>query len=674
MSLEEDIKYSVAILGLGEIGQSAFIDLTEIPCIETFFLVSRAPKKLEGVYESYIKEKDINRVAITYKDLPSCVGDIDLAIVCVDASDYKNKIKNNKIQSRLEILYDNIGPIKTVAQSLRGFEGHTIIVTNPVDIMSYLFAYYSDIDPSLITGLNHTDTMRLTRIIRDKLLPGKVKDADLAKVEAYALGPHTKGYVVPIFKSFGGRPASDLRWYNEENFSRVRKRLDEYGFKQIVYGNIVENTVQPIRDVVKAIINQEDNVTASVFIEPKYLDFIRPELLGLFVGYPVKFKGFSAIPRLDDFTIDSQFDQIDFVKGYNYLESIINKLEKEKIIEGRVERIFAIDTAFEVKEKKKPLIIVPNYPAYDLELRVLGASGYRVLEWSPNNPNNPELLFESPDRHTISSMLFKELNGEKLLFVGTRNAIYVLDYDSKEFKKRFEPIRDSRIRSIDAILEDGLLVLGASREGLFLWKDHEKPVQQFAPNERLKDVKVAKIDSDYNIFTAGENIYQLNLDGLELLMTYSDDLARDSFTNLLISDRNLFASHHDIIRLNINRPNRILTRYRGSVYQIKSFEKARIDGLSCLIAGSDGPSVMRWLEDFPERKELTYRKESPNGTSKVRVMKSGVNYFILGAESTFDRVTNPARINIWESNMPKEPRTLLTGADYSIKAMEVIKI
>lgn len=105
-------------------------------------------------------------------------------------------------ETRLELLKDNIGIAKEISEKLKGYEGILIIVSNPVDVLTYCYTKFSGLPSSRVIGTGTMlDTARLRSIVGRKL------NLDPRSVHAQVIGEHGDSEVV-LWSSatIGGEP------------------------------------------------------------------------------------------------------------------------------------------------------------------------------------------------------------------------------------------------------------------------------------------------------------------------------------------------------------------------------------------------------------------------------------------------------------------------------------
>jgi L-lactate dehydrogenase len=125
-------------------------------------------------------------------------------------------------ESRLELLRDNAQTARDIGARLRGYRGLVVVVTNPVDVLTYVVAESSGLPPERVIGTGTMlDTARLRQILGEELR------LDPRSVHAQVVGEHGDSEVV-LWSSaqVGGTPLRAwLGWLRErerEIAERVR--------------------------------------------------------------------------------------------------------------------------------------------------------------------------------------------------------------------------------------------------------------------------------------------------------------------------------------------------------------------------------------------------------------------------------------------------------------------
>ena len=94
-------------------------------------------------------------------------------------------------QSRLELLKDNAVIVRSIAERLGQKPGILVVVTNPVDVMTYVAARASGLPPARVIG---TGTMLDTAPLRQVL--GQKLDLEPRSIHAQVVGEHGDSEVV----------------------------------------------------------------------------------------------------------------------------------------------------------------------------------------------------------------------------------------------------------------------------------------------------------------------------------------------------------------------------------------------------------------------------------------------------------------------------------------------
>jgi L-lactate dehydrogenase len=102
-------------------------------------------------------------------------------------------------ESRLELLNQNMKIVRSVSEKLEGFEGILIVVTNPVDVITYYFQKLTGIPKHRVIGTGTMlDTARLMDIVGDKI------KVDSKSIKAEVIGEHGDSEVVLWSKALVG--------------------------------------------------------------------------------------------------------------------------------------------------------------------------------------------------------------------------------------------------------------------------------------------------------------------------------------------------------------------------------------------------------------------------------------------------------------------------------------
>lgn len=211
----------VVIVGAGNVGVStAFALINQGICDEICMIDLNEEKTYGEVLDmSHCMEYMNRNVKVrvgTYEDCENA------SIVIITASAPMPKDKNDRLsmlESSMKIMRSIVGNIMK-----HHFDGHMIIVSNPVDVMTYYAYKLSGLPSNQVMGSGTTlDTARLRFNIAKHL------DVDPRSVNAFVIGEHGDSEMVPWSTvTVGGKDIYSLVRDNEDKFP------SKYPFEQIL--------------------------------------------------------------------------------------------------------------------------------------------------------------------------------------------------------------------------------------------------------------------------------------------------------------------------------------------------------------------------------------------------------------------------------------------------------
>ena len=124
-------------------------------------------------------------------------------------------------ESRLELLRDNAKTARDIGARLRGYRGLVIVVTNPVDVLTFVIAQSSGLPHERVVG---TGTMLDTARLRQTL--GEELQLDPRSVHAQVVGEHGDSEVV-LWSSaqVGGTPLRAWPGWRREKERAIAERV-----------------------------------------------------------------------------------------------------------------------------------------------------------------------------------------------------------------------------------------------------------------------------------------------------------------------------------------------------------------------------------------------------------------------------------------------------------------
>ena len=172
----------IMIVGTGNVGASiAFAILNQRTVINEIILTDIIAKDAEGeamdlrdalaVAPSYVKIKNG-----TYKDAKDC----DVVVIAAGAAQKPG-------ETRMELLRKNVNILKGMVDQIMasGFNGIFLVVTNPMDVLTYFTVRFSGLPEERVIGSGTVlDSARLRQRIADHL------NINAKSVHAYQVGEH----------------------------------------------------------------------------------------------------------------------------------------------------------------------------------------------------------------------------------------------------------------------------------------------------------------------------------------------------------------------------------------------------------------------------------------------------------------------------------------------------
>ncbi len=175
---------SVGIIGVGWVGASVAISVLQSGAAQELVLFDVRPGLAEG------EAMDLAQGASFYPSATVRAGSID-EMLGTDAIVITAGKGGAPGQSRLDLLKENLGILRGMAQQLRTYQGVVVIVSNPVDVLVYDFTQASGLPPERVIGTGTMlDTTRLRQMLGQRLA------LDPRSIHAQVVGEHGDSEVV----------------------------------------------------------------------------------------------------------------------------------------------------------------------------------------------------------------------------------------------------------------------------------------------------------------------------------------------------------------------------------------------------------------------------------------------------------------------------------------------
>lgn len=310
----------VTIIGAsGTVGAAAaFTIAEEIPLTELLLYsressLSRIKGESLDMYDA-LAAKNI-RVALKVTSDMKDISGSDIVVIT-------SGISRTGDMSRKDLAIPNAKIVAKYSKEVAKYAPNSIllIVTNPVDVMTYVAFKASGFDKNKVFGLgNHLDSLRL------KAMLARHFDINVSEVHSRVVGEHGEN-MVPLLSStaIGGILLKYFRNYNTLDVNKMIDRVKYAGTEVIKRKGATEyGPAYAIYNLVTTIVNDEQKIlTVSTFLDGE-IEGIKEVCLGV----PVKL-GRKGIERIIPVEMD-EFEKKSFIKASQSVMELTNYVFKE---------------------------------------------------------------------------------------------------------------------------------------------------------------------------------------------------------------------------------------------------------------------------------------------------------------------------------------------------------
>lgn len=247
----------VAIVGCGFVGSATAFCLMQSGLFSEMVLIDADHDKAEGEALDiahgipFIGHVDI--YAGTYDDI------VDAAIVIITAG-----ANQKPDETRLDLVHKNVGIFKSIIPEIanRNYQGIVLVVSNPVDILTYVTCKLSNMPEDRVIGSGTVlDTARL------KYKLGEHLDVDSKSVHAFIIGEHGDSEIAAWSSAnVSGVPLNDFcelrgHFQHEESMERIAEEVKNCAYeiiakKRATYYGIAMS----VRRICEAIVRNERSI------------------------------------------------------------------------------------------------------------------------------------------------------------------------------------------------------------------------------------------------------------------------------------------------------------------------------------------------------------------------------------------------------------------------------
>jgi L-lactate dehydrogenase len=215
-------KTSVGIVGTGWVGSSVAISTLHNAAAQEVLLYDRNQGLAEG------EAMDLSHGSSFYPSARVGYSELD-ELNNTDAVVIAAGRGGTADESRLELLRDNARIVGGLGRHFADYSGTVVVVTNPVDVLTYVFQRESGLDPARVIG---TGTMLDTSRLRQVL--GRELGVDPRSVHAQVVGEHGDSEVC-LWSSaaLGGRLIRDWPKWSREREKEVETEVRDAAYQII---------------------------------------------------------------------------------------------------------------------------------------------------------------------------------------------------------------------------------------------------------------------------------------------------------------------------------------------------------------------------------------------------------------------------------------------------------
>ncbi|MFW5801444.1 MAG: L-lactate dehydrogenase [Spirochaeta sp.] len=174
------MKNKVAIIGAGSVGATIAYNLSNRGLVNEMVLVDLNASKAEAEVLDITHGMPLGNTASIYAAGYEACADAEIAIITAGA-------KQRPQESRVELMDRNVGIMKSMVSSLMesGFSGVLLVVTNPVDVLTYVAYKESGLPAAQVIGSGTViDSARLRTFLSRRC------SINPQNVHGYVIGEH----------------------------------------------------------------------------------------------------------------------------------------------------------------------------------------------------------------------------------------------------------------------------------------------------------------------------------------------------------------------------------------------------------------------------------------------------------------------------------------------------
>lgn len=247
----------VAVIGCGFVGSSSAFALMQSGLFSEMVLIDADQMRAEGEAMDINHGVSFARPMKIYAGNYDDISDAAIIVITAGANQKPDETRLDLIAKNARIMKSIVGEIKK-----RDFEGILLIVSNPVDILTYIALKESGYSPNRVIGSGTVlDTSRL------KFEIGQHLGVDSRSVHAFIVGEHGDSELAAWSSAtVGGLPINDFcelrgHFQHEESMERIFDNVKNAAYeiisrKHATYYGIA----MAVRRICEAIVRNEESI------------------------------------------------------------------------------------------------------------------------------------------------------------------------------------------------------------------------------------------------------------------------------------------------------------------------------------------------------------------------------------------------------------------------------
>ncbi|MFP4153676.1 MAG: L-lactate dehydrogenase [Alkalispirochaeta sp.] len=252
------IKNKIAIIGAGSVGATIAYNISNRGLANEIVLVDLNSEKAEAEVLDLTQGMALSNTSTIYAGGYEACSDAEVAIITAGA-------KQRPDESRPELLDRNVGIMKSMVRSLMesGFRGVILVVTNPVDVLTYVAYRESGLPMRQVIGSGTVlDSARLRTFLARRC------NINPQNIHGYVIGEHGDT-AFPAWSNvtFGGVRASDFceicaGGCDDEELQDEATRYVREAAQQIIQakGSTFYAVAQAVATITQAILRNERRI------------------------------------------------------------------------------------------------------------------------------------------------------------------------------------------------------------------------------------------------------------------------------------------------------------------------------------------------------------------------------------------------------------------------------